>query len=730
MSLQPTGRFLNRRGPLRLAPLPRRLRRLVLGVVAAFAAAVTVAAMPGQSPPPQAKPETQTPQQPTFRAGANLVRVDVYPMLDGAPVRDLTRQDFQVFEDGVPQTIDTFEHVVVRPAGTADIEPVEPNSQREGNALAADPHNRVFVIFLDTYHVRVGGSHNIRKPLIDLIDRVLGPDDLIGIMTPEMPATGLILARKTDVIKRGLTENWVWGRRDATSRLDPVEEQYEICYPQSFTEPGQRSQVAEEMIERRREKLTLDAIHDLVIYLNSIREERKFILAVSDGWQLFPPDSSRLLQAGAPTPPTVGVGTTGRLTTTDERSPVTYSDCERDRWQLANQDDQRYFRDIFQEAARANATFYTIDPRGLPAFDSSISDTPLGSTSITPPSVDSAILATRLDSLRALANNTDGMAVLNSNDIDTGLRKVVADLTSYYLLGYYSTNQKLDGKFRRIEVKIDRPGVNVRARRGYRAPSAAEVAAGARAPAAPTPVSEERAAVDTALGRLAPLRHDTELSVWAVPVGTGGATHLRIAGEMPIALARRDPWRQGGEAAIMVTGAAGATLAMSRVTLAPGAWTFAADLPLSGAGQATDCKVEVRLSPTVRGAATVGQSLRVALPGPEPPVLGEPLLFRRGPTTGAAYLPVADVRFVHADRLRLEAPLAPAAAGLAGRLLDRTGQSLDMPVTVSDRTEGGQRWLVADVSFAPLSKGDYVVELTAVSGEKTERRLVGIRIVS
>ena len=53
-----------------------------------------------------------------------------------------------------------------------------------------------------------------------------------------------------------------------------------------------------------------------------------------------------------------------------------------------------------------------------------------------------------------------------------------------------------------------------------------------------------------------------------------------------------------------------------------------------------------------------------------------------------------------------------------------------MPVTVSERTDAGQRWLVADVAFAPLTKGDYVVELTAASGEKTERSLVAVRVVS
>ena len=719
---------------------PRSLR-FALGVAAACAAAVTLRAVPGQTPPPAQTPQTgqsqqtQEPQQPTFRAGANLVRVDVYPMKDGAPVRDLTKQDFQVFEDGVPQAVQTFEHVVVRPAGASGVAPVEPNSQREGNQMAADPHNRVFVIFLDTYHVRVGGSHNIRKPLIDLIDRVLGPDDLVGVMTPEMPADGIILARKTDVIKRALTENWVWGRRDAHSRLDPQEQEYEACYP---TGPGDgtRSKVAEEMIERRRERLTLESIRDTIQYLDAIREERKFVLAVSDGWRLFPPDSDRLLypygpnsKHNPPRPPTVGITSEGRIATEDPNNPDTYSHCEKDRLNLAHADDQRYFRDILREADRANTTFYTIDPRGLPAFDSSLGDTSLGASNIYTPSEDASLLRGRLDSLRELAANTDGMAVLNNNDIDTGLRKVVGDLTSV-LPARLLLDQPEAGR----EVPADR-GKDRPPRRGRARPARLPGAVGRGDRGGHHGPRGAHAGVGGARGGrfgaraagAAPARHRA--------LGRGGAprgrrtTRLRIVGEMPIGVARRDPWRRGGEATVLVTGAGGATLATGHATLAAGAWTFATDLPLNGAGDTPQCRVEVRLSPA-GGGVPVGQILKVALPGQTPPVLGEPVLFRRGPTTGTAYLPAADTRFVRADRLRLEAPVAVEATGLAARLLDCTGQPLAVPVAVSERTDNGQRWLVANVAFAPLAKGDYVLELSAVAGEKTERTLVAVRVVS
>ena len=66
-----------------------------------------------------------------------------------------------------------------------------------------------------------------------------------------------------------------------------------------------------------------------------------------------------------------------------------------------------------------------------------------------PPRVDAQRLQSRLTSLRTLAEGTDGLAILASNDLAAGLKRVVSDLTSYYLLGYYSTG-KLDGKFHPI----------------------------------------------------------------------------------------------------------------------------------------------------------------------------------------------------------------------------------------------------------------------------------------
>ena len=125
---------------------------------------------------------------------------------------DLTAADFEVLEDNVPQAIETFEHIVVRPAGPQE-ERVDPGSQRAVQQALSNPRNRVFVIFLDTPHVTVPSAHAINEPLIRLIDRILGPDDLVGVMTPAMSASQIAFGRKTQVIESSLRANWAWGTR-------------------------------------------------------------------------------------------------------------------------------------------------------------------------------------------------------------------------------------------------------------------------------------------------------------------------------------------------------------------------------------------------------------------------------------------------------------------------------------------------------------------------------------
>ncbi len=110
-------------------------------------------------------------------------------------------------------------------------------------------------------------------------------------------------------------------------------------------------------------------------------------------------------------------------------------------------------------------------------------------------------------------------------------------------------------------------------------------------------------------------------------------------------------------------------------------------------------------------------------------LFGAPMLFRRGPFTGNAFQPTADVRFRKAERLRADFPLAAACDSPAARLLDRKGQLLAVPVTTSLREQAGARFAGAEVTLAPLAQGDYLLEVTARRGDAVEKTLIAFRVV-
>ena len=178
------------------------------------------------APPPAAQGQ----EQPRFRGGANLVRLDAYVTVGGEPVTDLTAQDFEVLEDNVPQKVESFEHIRPRrPAAQA--ERLEPNTVSESRTMASDPSARLFVLFLDTFHVPLAGSFHARKPLVQFLDRAIGQDDMVGMMTAEMSARNLTLARRTETIEGILTDNWYWGKRDRIATKTEREQALEMCYP-------------------------------------------------------------------------------------------------------------------------------------------------------------------------------------------------------------------------------------------------------------------------------------------------------------------------------------------------------------------------------------------------------------------------------------------------------------------------------------------------------------------
>lgn len=697
-------------------------RRLSIAVFLAAGPAVLLAQ-------PASKDQEQP--RPTFRAEANYVRVDMYALRDGQPVEDLRPEEIDILEDGTPQKIATFEHVKVRPAGPQETR-VEPNTVEQSRQAAADPRARVFVIFLDTYHVQVDGSHNMRLPVVRFLDRVIGQDDLVAVMTPEMAASQITFGRKTTVISNMMQDDWAWGRREQLSR-DPKEARYEACYP---PEQPETEGIADEMVDRRREKLSLDALEDLIHHVQGIREERKAVLTISEGWRIF--GVNRALAAPIKTPvgrqdpdgrePLV-IDPDGKLRSArgsrdaTGNTYATMAECDADRLALADMDNGFRFRRMFEMANRANVSFYSIYPRGLAVFDS-----PIGPRRPPPlidpralglppkphvdPGTDPGNLRSRQDALRELAANTDGLAVINTNNIEGAMQRIVADLTSYYLLGYYSSNTKLDGKFREITVRVKRPGVQVRARRGYRGPTADELtrAAAAEAAKSPTPVSK-------AFDSVAAVSPRSQMRVRTAAWTTTGrddkpAAAVWIVGEIDYRTRKELAWSAGASADVMFVSATGQDVAAKTIAIPAGQGTFALRVPEAGGVAPGEYGVRVRVKPNQDAGLPVSDTARVIVPA-QPSRLGEAVLWRRGPSTGPKHAMTADPRFQRSERVRLEH--ATTAAGMpTARMLDRGGNRINVPVQVSERQDesGEFRWLVAEAALAPLAPGDYAIELT------------------
>jgi VWFA-related protein len=408
------------------------IRRCV-GLVACLLLAVGVvrpAAQnpPAQNPPAQNPPASQgqtAPQSPqaTFRARIDSVMVDVAVTdKQGHPVADLTEQDFEIRENSKVQTIDTFKLVKI------DDTPVDPESlpsilsiedqQRE----VENDANRLIVIFLDDYHVRRENSMRIRQDLAKFMGQ-LGPRDLVAIMYPLMTPAGLTFSRNRTALARDLMT--FEGRKYVYDVKNEIDRQLAMASP--------------DQIEQQRNLITISSLETLCAYLGTMRDGRKTILLTSEGFTGATPSTVIGGSAGNPEP----IGGANLMT---------------------------QFQDIFAAAARSNTSLYTLDPRGLAVSE-------FGSERNVNMQADLKILNTAIDSLRVIADNTGGRAIVGTNNPLPGLKQMLADSSAYYLLGYTSTEKWRDGRFHPIKVRVLRKDAQVlSARPGYWAYSADEVA--------------------------------------------------------------------------------------------------------------------------------------------------------------------------------------------------------------------------------------------------------------
>jgi VWFA-related protein len=582
--------------------------------------------------------QTQPPQPPPpiFRTGASLVRVDA-TVTDrhGEPVTTLTADDFEVAEDGIPQTVETFKLVWAdgRPAEDDDVSlPIR--SPEHAAAEAARDDVRVFLIFWDEYHIgRFASAIHARKALADFVAFAFGPTDLVALMDPLTP---------TDAIR------WTRNRSDLGLAVQKLEGRFhEYLPPRSVLE---EAQIGRRDVERLRSEVTISAVKSAASYLGGLREGRKALIFVSEGLPA--------LQRG------------------DEVSLV---------------------QDLIRAANNNNTAIYTLDPRGL-----------VGNVA---------------GELWTLAESTGAEAFVNTNTPERALRQVVKDASAFYLLGYASTRNPADGKFHQIKVHVKRPGVAVRARKGYWAPSLADMDRAAREAAAEPP-----ATIAAALTPLSAARPERALDLW---IGASLA-----ADRTTEVLLTWTPRPQAGAAGmpqgtISVVAQSAGVKQMFESPLGAHRLVFKA-----GPGA-------LQIQTTVRDSQ--GQTIdedarqlaipdfartRLALSSPAVLRARNPIELRalRGDKDAT---PFAGREFTRTDRLFIRFAVygdAASRAVVSARILSRAGAPL-LLLTVTGPTSPGDGYEI-DLPLASVARGDYLVELVASAGDDRSEILIPFRIAS
>ena len=404
---------------------------LYVRVTAALVAGVAAAALLAP-----VAPSAQEQQRPTISRTIELVRSDVIVRdRDGRFVPDLKKEEFVISEDGVLQEIATM--VLSNGGRIYNIAAPPPIQAPEGIILpqtrpATDASGRIFLIFIDDLHLDFRNTGRIRDLLKKVANQLIHDGDMFGIVStgPSSIAVDLTYDR---------------------NRLDEAIKKVSGAglKPEEIMQAPEGSQGPSEI--RHRAHVAFSTVNEILGNLEKVVDRRKAVVYISNGYDFDPfPDY--------------------RMTDDREQGDMMRGgrnqDTGEDPFLRGMQGNQFSDADLAMELAyltraanRANASFYTIDPRGLvggPDIDNNISPTEWAQH-----------IRKSTDTLRIIAEQTGGFAVVNSNDFTKGLARIDNETSDYYVIGYYSTNPDPTKRTRQIEIKVTRPDMNVTYRSSY-----------------------------------------------------------------------------------------------------------------------------------------------------------------------------------------------------------------------------------------------------------------------
>ena len=415
---------------------------IVMGLAVGLSAQAPAPAQtpaPGQTPAPAQTP--QQPPKPTFSVQIDLVTNDVLVRDDtGNFVPDLTRDDFEIYEDGVKQDIVsmTLSHggrvtnVLVAPPAAAPEGIILPPARQ-----VTDVSGRIFLFFVDDLHVEFGNTGRLRD-LFKRITRDLVHDGDMFAVVSSGPSS---IAIDMTYDKRRLEEAI---KKMTGNELRPSDI---ISGMSSSNGPAE---------VRYRAHTAFSTVRDVLKQLEQVHNRRKAIVYVSDGYDFNPFQDARLglMDPNSPFQQNMYTTLQNSSSTSEEnnnRGRDPEAEMQKQAELFSDADLAGELGELTRQANRANATIYTIDPRGLVAGGD------MGEN--VDPSQWNAFVTNSQNSLRVIADETGGFAVINQNDFDKALKRIDAETSDYYVLGYYSKNPDPTKRRRQIEVRATKNGV-------------------------------------------------------------------------------------------------------------------------------------------------------------------------------------------------------------------------------------------------------------------------------
>jgi VWFA-related protein len=396
---------------------------------------------PGQQAP--AQEGVQLPQQgPTFRMAIDLVTTDVV-VRDGAGqfLADLKKDEFEILEDGVKQEVASL--TLVHGGRVLNQLLPPPPPPQEGIILPPqrptnDAAGRIFLFVVDDLHLAFRDTSRVRMLFKKLAAELVHEGDMFGVVSSGTSSIAIDLTYDRKRLEEA-------ANKISGSALKPSE----------IIEAGGRGPDGLSEVKYRAHT-AFSTTYDIVGNLEKVHNRRKAIILLSNGYDLNPFEGARF---GDPNIIGQKYQSPGQLSGSESTSNTDYDPFSRQSAQFSDADLIREISELTRAANRANATIYAIDPRGLVAgadLDEQVDPTEWQN-----------YVRKSQDSLRTIAELTGGFASVTSNDFTKAIRRIDAETSDYYVLGYYSTNPDPTIRRRKLEVKTTRQGVEVWSRQSY-----------------------------------------------------------------------------------------------------------------------------------------------------------------------------------------------------------------------------------------------------------------------